>query len=382
KGEKNNLIINKCWNIIRQVVEFDSFIPEFYNNIEGTLKPLFEYILNPDSIEFEDDIVLVMKTFIKKTKKVSPTLWTIFPHLIKVFEKNKRSFGNLLDALNQFLLHGREELINDKSKLVMLVHMGTLSMFSTESNVTVQNSEGCIFLQLLFQIFRETSALNDYFEEILNKVLERMRVQPMQDHLKRHLILVFMNAIAYNSVATFNYLDKNGVTQEMINQMLDLSQTFTNTYERKAYVIGLSCLLAAATLPPLIVEHLKRVIENAIIVLSKQKMTETKSLKKAGQKELKDQDGDSDGDDEGADSEYEPSDDDEGKDDIEPDEDIKSEEEKKGGEADGEDDDEDEADGGNHGKKGKDSDDESETDEDESIDELVTIYLYLLTTLH
>ena len=27
KGEKNNLIINKCWNIIRQIVEFDSFIP-------------------------------------------------------------------------------------------------------------------------------------------------------------------------------------------------------------------------------------------------------------------------------------------------------------------------------------------------------------------
>ncbi len=100
KGEKNNLIINKCWNIIRQVVEFDSFIPEFYNNIEGTLKPLFEYILNPENIEFEDDIVLVVKTFIKKTKKVSTTLWTIYPHLMKVFEKNKRSFGNLLDALN------------------------------------------------------------------------------------------------------------------------------------------------------------------------------------------------------------------------------------------------------------------------------------------
>jgi hypothetical protein len=125
KGEKNNIMINKCWNIIRQVVEFDSFIPQFYNNIEGTLKPLFEYILNPENIEFEDDIVLVMKTFIKKTKNVSPTLWAIYPHLIKVFEKNKRSFGNLLDALNQFLLHGRNELINDKSKLVMLVQMGT-----------------------------------------------------------------------------------------------------------------------------------------------------------------------------------------------------------------------------------------------------------------
>jgi len=31
KGEKNNLIINKCWNVIRSVVELDSFMPEFYS---------------------------------------------------------------------------------------------------------------------------------------------------------------------------------------------------------------------------------------------------------------------------------------------------------------------------------------------------------------
>lgn len=26
KGEKNNLIINKCWNVIRQIVETPTFI--------------------------------------------------------------------------------------------------------------------------------------------------------------------------------------------------------------------------------------------------------------------------------------------------------------------------------------------------------------------
>jgi hypothetical protein len=89
------------------VVELDTFIPEFYTQIEDALKPLFEFILTPEQIEFEDDIVLVLKTFIKKSKQISPTLWTIYPHLKKVFEKNKCTFGNLLDTLNQFLLHGK-----------------------------------------------------------------------------------------------------------------------------------------------------------------------------------------------------------------------------------------------------------------------------------
>lgn len=48
KGEKNNLIINKCWNIIRQIIELDSFIPEpYYNELEEELKPLFEYMVDP-----------------------------------------------------------------------------------------------------------------------------------------------------------------------------------------------------------------------------------------------------------------------------------------------------------------------------------------------
>jgi hypothetical protein len=63
---------------------------------------------DPFKIEFEDDIVLVLKAFIKKTKQVSPTLWTIFPLLGKVFEKNKQTFGNLLDTINSYLLCGNQ----------------------------------------------------------------------------------------------------------------------------------------------------------------------------------------------------------------------------------------------------------------------------------
>lgn len=79
-----------------------------YEPIENELKPLFEYMVDPKNIEFEDDIILALKTFIRKTGSVSPTLWTIFPHLTKVFEKSKNTFGNLLDTLNQYLLHGKE----------------------------------------------------------------------------------------------------------------------------------------------------------------------------------------------------------------------------------------------------------------------------------
>jgi len=65
-------------------------------------------------------------------------------------------------------------------------------------------------------VFRESTALNPYFEEILNKTLQRMKAMPMQDHLKRHLVLIFICAISYNSAASFKYMDAAGITTEMM----------------------------------------------------------------------------------------------------------------------------------------------------------------------
>lgn len=75
-------------------------------------------MIDPSKIEFEDDIILVLKTFIKKSKRISDTLWTLFPHLFKVFEKNKYVFGNLLDTLNQYMLNGKEKLAIHREYLV------------------------------------------------------------------------------------------------------------------------------------------------------------------------------------------------------------------------------------------------------------------------
>lgn len=47
-------------------------------------------------------------------------------------------------------------------------------MFATEPNVTVNNSEGAIFLAIIFQIFQGTECLNEHFENVLNRVSERM----------------------------------------------------------------------------------------------------------------------------------------------------------------------------------------------------------------
>mmetsp|Transcript_9607 Transcript_9607/g.9265 ORF Transcript_9607/g.9265 Transcript_9607/m.9265 type:complete len:314 (+) Transcript_9607:2193-3134(+) len=297
---------------------------------------------------------------------VSETAWTIFPHLTKVFEKNKKSFGNLLDALNQYILHGLPQLISNQAQMKMLVDMGTTAMYTIESNMTIQNAEGAIFLQLLFQVFRETDALNQFFQQILDNGTERLRIQPMSDGLKRQLALMYLCAIAYNSQATFNYLEQNGITEEILNKIFEVSEQLFNSYERKVYVIGMSCLIASQHIPTTLVNNIKMIIEKSVSVLTKQRFIEQKSLRKAGKKELKD-DGDSDEeeDEEGEDSDYEPSDNEEDeeeskKEDKEKDAELHEEEENKEESKGGE---------GEEQKEGGKEDADTEDEEDSELDD-------------
>jgi hypothetical protein len=70
--------------------------------------------------------------------------------------------------------------------------------------------------------------------------MKRMQSAPMQDHLKRHLLGVFLTAMAYNPTYTIAYLEKNNITEQLFTQIFTLSSSFTNIYERKIFIIGLS----------------------------------------------------------------------------------------------------------------------------------------------
>ena len=105
----------------------------------------------------------------------------------------------------------------------MVIEMGKQSLFGNEPSITIQNSEGAILFQLLFQVFQGMTCLDPYFENILAATLERMHGQPMADHLKRQLLSVFLSAMIYNSTATINFLEARQLTQLVLNEIFNLA---------------------------------------------------------------------------------------------------------------------------------------------------------------
>ena len=93
---------------MRICVENPTYIATMKDNFEEALKPIFRYISEPKQITFEDDILLLCKLMIKKSKNVSPVMWEIFDHFPKVVTKAKGELGDLLDTINNFMIYGKE----------------------------------------------------------------------------------------------------------------------------------------------------------------------------------------------------------------------------------------------------------------------------------
>ena len=64
--------------ILRICVDNSIYSEKLSAEFEELLKPVFRFISEPSKISFEDDILLLIKSLIKKQKKVSPLMWEIF----------------------------------------------------------------------------------------------------------------------------------------------------------------------------------------------------------------------------------------------------------------------------------------------------------------
>jgi hypothetical protein len=81
-------------------------MPLFYDKIEALIKPLFEYIAHPAEIDFEDDILLCMKSLVSKKQAVSETILTMVQCFPALLQKNKCSFQTLMPTINTLLKFG------------------------------------------------------------------------------------------------------------------------------------------------------------------------------------------------------------------------------------------------------------------------------------
>ena len=122
----------------------------------------------------------------------------------------------------------------------------------------------------MFQLLMGTEALNPVFEEILDRVCERMKGDFLPIELKKHILGIFLSAFGYNASATLKFLEQRGLTGQLITEILTLSdKQMKHEYEKKLFILGLSSMLRSDALPPCIQPHFLDLIKGLISQTSK-----------------------------------------------------------------------------------------------------------------
>jgi len=97
---------------------------KYSQHYEQAYIPIFEYMFDPTKINFEDDILMIIKNFIKKTGTVSDTIFNVLPQLEKVFHEEQAMLRWCAHGYTQsYMIYGRERFLTEPGAIQMLLRI-------------------------------------------------------------------------------------------------------------------------------------------------------------------------------------------------------------------------------------------------------------------
>ena len=106
----HEIMLKRIWNVMRKILENNSFDQNSQEGIDKLLTPLFAYLATDKKVPFEDDILCYITAILKKRKEVTPLIWSTFELFPALFPKYQGMLGNMFPALNQIIIYARENL--------------------------------------------------------------------------------------------------------------------------------------------------------------------------------------------------------------------------------------------------------------------------------
>ena len=152
---------------------------------------------------------------------MQPFMWEMFEHFPKIVAKAEGQLGDLLDTINYFVLYGKEDFAQREPAIRVYAQIIEKAMFTKR---IISDCEGAVACQLLVQSLAGTSSLNPFLDELLELTKRRMQDDPMPIDLKKHLLGIFMSAMYYNSTQTLHYLERQNMTGQLVEEMLNIRE--------------------------------------------------------------------------------------------------------------------------------------------------------------
>lgn len=150
----NQLFINKAWNIITDITENDIFIPDLIPEIEVLINPLLPFIDEKFELDYEENILMMMSSFIKRAQAVTQNQLNMFDIIPRLFYNQfDHMFIFSFETLQIFMFYGSNILSAAPQAMQTIIDMGVASMNTiqgkTRRHNEAENCEGVLIIQSL-----------------------------------------------------------------------------------------------------------------------------------------------------------------------------------------------------------------------------------------
>ena len=178
-----NIIINKCFNIIRMLMHIKDFVINNYELIENSLAPLVSYMNKPETIEFDEDIITIIYLIIIHNGKITPLCFSLIKNLYKYCDKVGGLLLDLYMLINAYLAYGTEQILSNEEYL-----LGIISVFNSGINgIKFTNSAfyTCILIQTW--LINCKNLPNQYLNEIIITIITKIN-KIIQNYVKKNFL--------------------------------------------------------------------------------------------------------------------------------------------------------------------------------------------------
>lgn len=248
QAKGSSFIISKCWNVIRATFDSVHLTMANLQTCEQLLTPLFEYISAPDSINFEDDIVLVCTSLVKRQEGVSPLGWKVYEKLPAVQRKYRGELRYLFGLLNAIIAYSSKELIGKTDYVQQLIAMCEGALFAQNDSNEAGCAQGAVLLQQLM-LMSSAGALDlAYLRQIVEVVRRRYGQGCRQAFLRVRLLGTICVAVNYNCEETIRLLGSAELTDFLL-EVTSQKDYFYHSYDKKLAVVCIVRLLCLCPWP-------------------------------------------------------------------------------------------------------------------------------------
>ena len=286
-----NIIINKCFNIIRMLMHNERFVRKNIQLIEESLKPLVEYMKEPKKIDFDEDIVTIIYLIIIHNKSVTPLALSLIKNLYRYCEKVDGLLLDLYMLTNAYLAYGTEQIISNEEYFI-----GIIALFNSGiKGKKYRNSAlyTCILIQTWVINCANLPKNNiiELFDNIIKKIIiifdNYVTNKSIGDEIYSYLgylTLIFCGLINYSNII-ISLLQKTK-NENLLSNWLELIRDYNEAgfeYEIKIIIYSIRVIIQKG----IINGNIENLLNMCVDLLKCQRKNATFELKKNDKKELK-----------------------------------------------------------------------------------------------